>query len=889
MAIQVHDAQDKIDGVAIIGMVGRFPGAASVDELWRNLCEGVESTTFFTDEELDPSIDATLRNAPGYVKARGIIQDAEKFDAAFFGVNPREAEVMDPQARVFLEMVYEALENAGYMPESFDGLIGLYAGSGKNTYFEGHISNRQELIAQVGEFQTMLANEKDFLTTRASYKLNLTGPSVGINTACSTSLVAVIQAFQSLMSYQCDMALAGGVSITTPQYSGYLPEEGGMLSGDGHCRPFDAKGQGTMFNNGAGLVVLKRLEDAIEDSDRIYGVIRGVGINNDGAGKVSFTAPSVDGQAMAISMAQAYAEFHPETISYIEAHGTATPLGDPIEIEALTKAFRTQTNAKQFCAIGSIKSNVGHLVAAAGVAGLIKTALALKHKKIPPSLNFETPNPEIDFANSPFYVNTKLAEWPTRGAARRAGVSSFGVGGTNAHIVLEEAPELEPSGPSRPQKLLLLSAKTSTALEKATANLKEHLRQNQQINLADLSYTLQRGRKAFNHRRLVVCGDTADAIQALETLDPNRVTTRQTELRDPAVVFMFPGQGSQYVNMGLNLYSHEPVFRSAVEQCASILKPLLGRDLREVMYPADGDIETATLSLRQTIFTQSALFTIEYALAQLWQSWGVKPYAMIGHSIGEFVAACLAGVFSLEDGLKLVATRGRLMWELPEGAMLSVRLPVEAVEKRLSGELAIAAINSPSLCVVSGPTKAIATLQQELETEDVACRHLHTSHAFHSPMMDSIIEPFARIVKTVKLAPPQIPFVSTVTADWITDQQATDPMYWANQMRATVRFAQSVQTLCQQPDLVLLEVGPGNTTATLARQQAKDLKQIAIFSLGNTAEEAVEWTALLQAIGQLWLTGVSIDWRKFYAKENRHRIGLSCYASKFNKWHYLCF
>ncbi|MEH2332068.1 aminotransferase class III-fold pyridoxal phosphate-dependent enzyme [Nostoc sp.] len=876
--MQTSDNQDPIDGVAIIGMVGRFPGAGNVDEFWRNLCEGLESTTFFEDEELDPSIDPNVCKDPSYVKARGVIPGGETFDAAFFGINPLEAVVMDPQARVFLELVYEALENAGYESESFEGLIGLYAGCGQNTYFANHISGRMEIVDRIGEFQTMLANEKDFLTTRAAYKLNLKGPAVSVNTACSTSLVAVIQACQALTSYQCDLALAGGVSMTTPQNSGYVAQEGSMLSGDGHCRPFDASAQGTMFNNGAGVVVLKRLEDALNDGDRIYAVIRGTGINNDGADKVSFTAPSVDGQAEAIAMAQAYANFHPETISYIEAHGTATPLGDPIEIEALTQAFRVRTNAKQFCAIGSLKSNVGHLVAAAGVAGLIKTALALHYKKIPPSLNFEAPNPKIDFANSPFYVNTKLAEWSEGETPRRASVSSFGVGGTNAHIVLEEAPQIQSSGSSRPQQLLLLSAKTSQALEAATANLQQHLQYNAEINLADVAYTLQRGRKAFNYRRSIVCDDITDAIAALQSLDPNQVNTRHTEIRNPAVVFMFPGQGSQYVNMGLNLYNREPVFQEAVDECAETLKPLLGKDLREIIYPAPSDRETAAISLRQTCFTQPALFVIEYALAQLWQSWGVKPQAMIGHSIGEFVAACIAGVFTLEDALMLVVNRSRLMWELPAGAMLSVRLPAKEVEPRLSTELAIAAINGPSLCVVSGPTEAIAALQKQLESEEVVCRHLHTSHAFHSPMMDSIIHPFADVVGKVKLSPPQIPFVSTVTADWITAQQATDPMYWATHLRQTVRFAEGVQTLWQQPERILLEVGPRITTTTLARQQAKDIKQqIAYASLGDNAENEAEWTALLKAVGQLWLAGVSIDWSNFYQRETRQRIPLPTY------------
>ncbi len=872
MNLQDHDASD---GVAIIGMVGRFPGAANPDELWQNLCNGVESTTFFTDEELDSGIDNILRKNPNYVKARGIVQDADCFDAAFFGVNPREAEIMDPQQRIFLEMAWAALENAGYNPESFGGLIGVYAGMGNNTYFANNVSTRPDLISRVGEFQVMVANEKDYLATRVSYKLNLTGPSVSVHTACSTSLVAICQAFQSLMSYQCDMALAGGISITVPQNSGYLYQEGAMLSGDGHCRPFDAQAQGTVFGNGVGVVVIKRLEDALEDKDQIYAVIRGVAINNDGSGKVSFAAPSVNGQAEAIAMAQTYANVHPETISYIEAHGTATPLGDPIEIEALTQAFRTKTEAKQFCAIGSIKSNFGHLVAAAGVTGLIKTALALKHKQIPPSLHFEKPNPAIDFANSPFYVNTKLSEWKAGITPRRAGVSSFGVGGTNAHVVLEEAPTAEPSGSSRPRQLLLLSSKTQSALDAATAALRIHLTQHPEINLADVAYTLQTGRKAFNYRRFVTCSDLADALSVMESLPPQQVATRHIELRDPAVIFMFPGQGTQYANMGLNLYQQESVFRESVDRCVEILQPLLGRDLREVLYPREGE---ASELLRETFFTQPALFTIEYALAQLWISWGVHPQGMIGHSIGEFVAACLAGVFSLEDALMLVATRGHLMQELPGGSMLSVRLPAGEVEKRLSSELAIAAINAPNLCVVSGASSAIATLQQQLESESIICKHLHTSHAFHSPMMDAVIEPFAECVGKVQLSPPSIPFISTVTATWITPELATDRMYWAKHLRATVRFAEGVQELWQKPDRVLLEVGPRTTTATLARKQAKDLKkQVAISSLKDSAANQTEWEALLNAVGQLWLAGVSIDWNSFYAQENRYRVALPTY------------
>ncbi|WP_225931113.1 beta-ketoacyl synthase N-terminal-like domain-containing protein [Leptolyngbya sp. 7M] len=613
--------------IAIIGMVGRFPGADSVEELWQNLCAGAESITRFSDAELDPIDDQELRSDPHYVPAKGILKGAEEFDAAFFGISPKEAEVMDPQARIFLELAHAALENAGYT-SAYTGLIGLYAGSGQNTYFERHICGRKDIIEPLGAFQTMLANEKDFVTTRTSYKLNLTGPSISISTACSTSLVAVIHAVQELRSRQCDLALAGGISISTPQNTGYLYQDGGMLSPDGHCRPFDARAQGTLFNNGAGIVVLKRVEDALRDGDRIYATIKGVGINNDGSDKASFTAPSVHGQMGAIVRAYADANIHPDTISYIEAHGTATPLGDPIEVEALTQAFRTQTTATQFCAIGSVKGNVGHLVAAAGVTGLIKTALALYHRKLPASINFESPNPEIDFANSPFYVNRQLTDWPARETPRRAGVSSFGVGGTNAHVLLEEAPLAEESAPPcRPYQLLLLAAKTETALERATANLRLYLQQNPAVNLVDVAYTLQVGRNGFNYRRFVLCRTRQEAIADLETLPAHRSATRYTDRRGPEVVFMFPGQGAQYVRMGQTLYQNEPVFRTAIDRCAHILQPLLNRDLRQVLYAAESP-ETAAELLQQTVYTQPALFAVEYALAQLWQSWGVQPIAI---------------------------------------------------------------------------------------------------------------------------------------------------------------------------------------------------------------------------------------------------------------------
>jgi amino acid adenylation domain-containing protein len=873
------------NSVAVIGMVGRFPGADSIEQLWENLRAGTESMTFFDEADIDPSVDRATIADPNYVRAKGVLNGAELFDASFFGIGAREAQMMDPQARIFMELAAAALETVGYTAVE-DNKIGVYAGAADNTYFEKHLSCQAKILDRFGELQTHLVNDRDYLTTRASYKLNLQGPSINVSTACSTSLVAIIQAYQGLLNGQCDLALAGGVAISTPQNQGYLHQEGSIFTPDGHCRPFDANAQGTSFNNGAGIVVLKRLDEAIADGDRIYTVIKGVGMNNDGADKVSFTAPSVKGQMKAILQAQQSAGVHPESISYIEAHGTATALGDPIEVEALTQAFRTNTQAQQFCGIGSIKSNFGHLTAAAGVAGFIKTVLALYHRQLPPSINFTSPNPHIDFAASPFYVNDKLVDWPSGATPRRAGVSSFGGGGTNAHVILEEPPQIQTSSASRPHQLLLLSAKTATALEQQTINLKDYLQQHPELNLADVAFTLQQGRRGCDYRRSIVCQNTAEAIDHLATLPHLSTATRQIHTNQPGVVFVFPGQGSQYVNMGQDLYQSEPVFQQAIDTCAAILQPLLERDLRELMYPAAVDLTVSSQLLTQTRYAQPALFAIEYALAQLWQSWGIHPTAAIGHSSGEFVAACLAGVFSLADALKLVAMRGKLMWDLPAGSMLSVRLPASEIEPRLTAEVSIAAINGPAACVVSGATPAIEQLQQELNTAEVMCKLLHTSHAFHSPMMAQIVAPFADFVATIPLSPPQLPFVSSVTGDWITDALATDPHYWANHLRQPVLFAEGVQTLWRQDaNYVLLEVGPRQSSTILARQQIDDRdRQIAIASLANSTEPEAEWPALLQAIGRLWLAGVNLDWQQFSARETRHRVPLPTYPFERQKY-----
>ena len=869
----------SLDGIAIIGMAGRFPGARNVDMFWQNLRDGVESISFFTEEELQAAgVDPALLGNPNYVKARGIIEDVELFDASFFGFNPREAEILDPQHRVFLECAWEALENAGYDPESYGGSIGIFAGANANSYVISNLLSNPHLFQVMGDFQIMISNRGEYLPTRISYKLNLKGPSLNIQTACSTSLVAVCQAYQSLLNYQCDIALAGGVSIAIPQKGGYLYQEGGITSPDGHCRAFDRDAQGTVFSNGLGIVVLKRLEDALAERDHIYAVIRGSAINNDGSLKVGYTAPSVEGQAEVVAMAQAMAEVNPETITYIETHGTGTSLGDPIEIAALTKVFRAATGKKGFCAIGSVKSNVGHLDTAAGIASLIKTTLALQHKLIPPSLHYERPNPNVRFDDTPFYVNNKLSEWPGGDGPRRAGVSAFGIGGTNAHVVLEEAPLIETSEPGRPWYLLPLSARSSTALEQTTNNLREHLRANPDLNLADVAYTLQAGRRAFSHRRVLVCSDIEDAVNTLETQNPQRLFTQGGVSQVPDPVFMFTGQGSQYVRMAQELYRVEPVFREQVKDCAELLEPYLKFDLRQVLYPDEDDLAAAVEQLGQTQVAQPALFVVEYALARLWMSWGIVPKAMIGHSIGEYVAACLAGVFTLEEALRLVAMRGRLMQQMPAGAMLAVMLPEEEVRPLLNHDLSLAAVNGPALCVVSGTLEAADTLQDQLAAAGAAYRRLHTSHAFHSAMMEPILASFRAEVGRASLKPPEIPFVSNVSGTWISTTEVTDPEYWARHLRQTVRFSEGLSTLFTEPDRVFLEIGPGHTLSSIAGQHPGKAAAQGIFvSLRHPQEIQSDVAHILKTLGQLWAVGVKVDWAGFYGDERRQRCPLPAY------------
>ena len=866
--------------IAIIGMAGRFPGASTLDEYWENLQNGVETISFFSDEELLASGgDSSLVRDPHYVKARGILEDIESVDAGFFGYTIREAALMDPQHRIFLECAWEALENAGYNPETYNGLISVFSGTSINSYLLHNLYPHTDLMRASGPLQLAISSDKDHLATRTAYKFNLKGMGVTVQTACSTSLVAVHLACQSLLHGECDIALAGGVSIAVPQKSGYLYQEGGIVSPDGHCRAFDARAQGTVGGCGGGVVVLKRLDEALADKDHIYALIKGSATNNDGSLKVGYTAPSVDGQTRVIKAAQQMAEVEAETITYIEAHGTGTPLGDPIEVTALTQAFRSSTEKKSFCAIGSVKTNIGHLDAAAGIAGLIKTVLALKHRLIPPSLNFEYPNPQIAFEESPFYVNTALSRWEVVDVPRRAGVSAFGVGGTNAHVILEEAPAPEPVAPSRPWQLLPLSARTATALKTAAANLAGHLKRSSALNLADVAYTLQTGRKPFTHRLALLCRDIHGAVDALERMDDEQVLTAVASSEKRSVAFLFPGQGSQYIHMTRDLYQVEPIFREQVDLCSDILGAYLGMDLRRVLYPEAEATHEAIERLDQTEITQPALFVIEYALARLWMSLGVQPETMIGHSVGEYVAACLAGVFSLEDALKLIAARGRLIQQLPRGKMLAVFLPQEEIIPLLGEQLSLAAVNGPSRCIVSGSIEAVDALERQLGEQGVAYRQLHTSHAFHSAMIEPALAPFTELIKQVPLSPPAIPFISNLTGRPITAGEATDPGYWARHMRQTVRFAESVRTLlAEEPSRVLLEVGPGHALSAMIKQHPQSSReQIILSSLRHPQDQCSDDAFLLQTLSRLWLAGVAIDWPGFYAREQRQRLPLPTY------------
>jgi acyl transferase domain-containing protein len=901
----MDDGQTNETGleVAIIGMAGRFPGAPDLAAFWDLLQGGVEAISFFSLQELTAAgVDPALLADPRFVAARGVLASADLFDADFFGYSPREAEAMDPQQRVFLECAWEALENAGCDPASFPGLAGIWGGVAMNSYFLNLLS-QPGLIAALGPQQISLGNDKDFLCTRAAYKLGLEGPALTVQTACSSSLVAVHAACQALLGGECDLALAGGVSVGFPQVSGYLYQENGILSPDGHCRTFDARARGSVSGQGVGLVVLKRLEKAREDGDTIRAVIKGSAVNNDGSAKAGFTAPRVDGQAKVVRAAHLTAEVEAATISFVETHGTGTELGDPIEVAALTQAFRAATGDQGFCALGSVKTNIGHLDAAAGIAGLIKTVLALEHRTLPATLHFEAPNPQIELEGSPFYVQARRSSWPRLGGPRRAGVSSFGLGGTNAHVVLEEAPALAPSDPpARPWQLLLLSARTESALEAATDRLADHLRGADSSELADLAFTGQTGRRAFRHRRALVARDRTEAAEVLAGRGPGRLMTAALPAEPAQVAFVFSGLGDHYAGMGRGLYRSEPVFRAAIDRCAELLAPELGLDLRQVLYPPAAEpeapaVQGAGLDLRallrgpapaadeplqRTELAQPALFAVEHALACLWESWGARPRAGLGYSLGEYSAACQAGVLSLADALALVARRARLIQWLPPGAMLAVSLSEAEVVPWLNPALALAAVNGPTLSVVSGPVEAVAALARRLTEAGTVCRPLRTTHAFHSPEMASLAAPFRELVRSFELRPPAIPYLSNVTGTWIRDEEATDPDYWVAHLLRPVRFARGIAELLRLPGRTLLEIGPGRSLGSLAVQLAQGAGEgpIAlptVSSLRHEHDRQDDQAFALRGLGQLWLAGVNPDWAALHSGDRRRRVPLPSY------------
>jgi acyl transferase domain-containing protein/acyl carrier protein len=911
--------------IAVIGMAGQFPGAKDINEFWERLKNGIESISFFSDKELEEAgIEPGLLKNPDYVKARPVLEEMEYFDAAFFGYTPKEAELMDPQVRIFHEYAWAALEDAAYVSGSFNKLIGCYAGAASNFYWEvlAFISGKKDTL---GQFEARQLFDKDLLCTRVAHKLNLRGPAVSLHSTCSTSLVAIHMACQGLISGECDMALAGGVAILHSKKTGHLYQEGMILSPDGHCKTFDAQANGTIFGDGVGVVVLKRLEEAVTDRDHIYAVIKGSFVNNDGIKKAAYTAPSVEGQAAVIRTAHQAAEVDPETVTYIETHGTGTSLGDPVEIEGLKLAFNT--HKKHFCKLGSIKTNMGHLNTAAGVAGFIKTVLALNHKQIPPTLHFKAPNPKIDFENSPFMINERLNEWKGNGKPLRAGVSAFGIGGTNAHVILEEFSEgtrglapltdeevlcqgkggVSPPSQSRQYQLILLSAKTQSSLEQMTRNLVEHFKKNPGINLADAAYTLMVGRDTFQYGKMVVCSTGNEVIETLSSADSTKVKTSQVKSEENSVIFMFPGLGSQYTNMGWELYQTESLFRREMDRCFEILNGLLDYDIKEILYPdnlvsevsgagsygsaqtpdtGNSPLERGTpdprkgegvFNINQTEIAQMVIFIFEYALAKLLMKWGITPDAMIGYSFGEYTAACLSGVFSLEDALKLIVSRGKLIKKIPAGAMLSVPLPQKDLIPLLSEELSIAIDNGPS-CIVAGTDEVANAFEKQMKKKRLLCMRVQVSHAIHSPMMEPIRLEYEKFVNQVQLNKPLIPYISNVTGEWSTVKDATDPAYWSGHLQKPVKFADGINHLVKKKNAIFIEIGPGRDLTTALARHIQDKPGIKATHLVRHQEQHVsDMYFLLNKIGRLWLWGVKIQGEEFYAPGKRYRIPLPTY------------
>ena len=870
--------------IAIVGMACRVPGAATYDALWRLLAEGREGRTTLTDDDLKAAgVPASVAAHPDYVKAGMFLDGMEQFDPGFFGFSPLDGRILDPQHRHFLECAWEAMEDAGCDPARESGAIGVFAGSGQHSYLAHHLLGNPTLVEEVGHFLLRhTGNDKDFLATRASYCFDLKGPSINVQTACSTSLVAIHLAVQSLLNGECDMALAGGVTIDLPHRVGYLYKESEILSRDGHCRPFDASSGGTVFGSGVGVVVLKRLDEAIRDRDHVHAVIKASAVNNDGSAKVSYLAPSVDGQAEAITEALVLSGADAGSVSYIETHGTGTQLGDPIEVAALTQAYGSHGAARRQCGLGSIKSNIGHLDTAAGVASLIKVVMAMQQRQLPATLHHTAPNPAIDFDQTPFFVVDSLRPWQ-QPPPLRAGVSSLGVGGTNAHLIVEEAPNRVPGDSGRALQLLVMSARSDQALMHARQRLAGRLEEpgaDAPGFLADTAFTLAVGRRAFRRRGFLVAGSARDAADVLCDPTSDRFAVVEAPAAPRRVAFMFAGGGAQYPGMGQGLYDTEPIYRATVDECLRLLTGVIDYDLKALLLPATpADRDAAAKALERPSRTLPALFVTQYAQARLWQAWGVEPDALVGHSMGENTAACLAGVFSLHDALGLVALRGRLFERIPSGGMLSVALDETALAPHLGADLSIAAVNAPGSTVVSGPAASVAELERTLTQREVGCQRVRIDVAAHSVMLEPILEEFRAYLRSIPLQTPQLPFLSNLTGTWIDAADAVSPDYWVRHLRHTVRFADGIGTLLGTGPYVLLEVGPGRTLTSLASlHPATASDQALVTSLRHPDDSTPDQAHMLGALGRLWQSGATTDWTRFYEGQTRARVPLPAYA-----------
>ncbi len=856
--------------VAIIGMSAKFPKSDNLTQFWENLEAGSDLTRFYSDEELEKfGIPPELLNNPNYVKSTLFINNPGSFDYAFFGYTKEEAALMDPQIRLMHEQVWIALEDAGYNPLDYQGKIGSFLSASDNVNWRSHVEMNPQ--SGVSSYMVNQIADRASISRLISYKMNFRGPSIFIDTACSSSLVAVHSACRSLLLRECSIAISGGVRLNSSVKIGYLHEEGMIFSKNGRCSAFDKDSSGTVSGEGAGVVVLKRLEDALKDNDHIYCIIRGSVTNNDGNQKVGFTAPSISGQADCIRTAQKFAEVDPSEITYIEAHGTGTKLGDPVEVEALNKAFNNRNDFQ--CAIGSVKTMVGHLDAGAGIAGLLKTALALNYKILPASLNFNEPNPEINFKGGPFYVNSTTKIWDNK-TPRIAGVSSFGIGGTNAHIIMEEAPALEQENNRKLDQLLLFSAKSKTALERMRLNMISFLEKNQEVNLADLAYTLQTGRATHKYRKSITTENVENTLEQL--YEANFITDLSGDSKS-GIVFMFSGQGSQYFKMAKICYEEFSFFKALMDRGFTHLINLTGIDHKDILgYNDKASIDDKLIN--NTRYTQPLLFLVEYSYAKFLIELGVRPDQMIGHSLGEYVAACIAEVFTLEEGLTLLHQRGLLMSELDQGDMLNVQLGVDEVSKYITDDIGIAAINATGACVISGNKTSIANAAAKLVANEITFLKLRTSHAFHSEMMDSMMDAYKNELGKVNWSIPSIPFVSCISGKVISNEQATSVEYWMNHLRETVQFSKGLDFLLSNGYKNFIEIGASKTLLSFLRQHENFSKEMVLTSVvKHPMQVRSDLYYLLNSVGILWSAGYKLKWDRFYQNQERFKIALPTY------------